>query len=724
MNTISGHSASAVLRRSAAVTNLFLQKNLWVWPLVAAIVLATIAYWLRARVEQAVKASLADQLQVILAADVAALEQWLATQRSNVETAAASQTRADLAQKLIALADRDDTSPQALAQAPELAAIKRSLKPWMDAHHYVDFIVTDRRQRIVAAGQADLIGKENLSRYRAFIETALTGKATVSTPFPSLVLLADEHGELRANVPTMFAAAPLKDSDDHVFGVLAFRLRPEQGFTRILNVARFGTSGETYAFDSDGLMLSNSRFDDDLKRVGLLPDREDSHSILNLHLRDPQANLGQGERPSVRPAEQPLTRMAADAVSGNSGVDVDGYRDYRGEPNIGAWTWLPEYGFGVATEVDCDDAFRPIRILRVAFWGLFALLAACSVAIFVFTVIMAKMRHAMRQAALAKKTLGQYELEEKIGAGGMGVVYRGRHALLRRPTAIKLLDVDKTTPETIRRFEREVQITSQLSHPNTVAVYDFGHTPEGVFYYAMEYLEGINLDQLVQRHGPQPEGRVIHILRQICGSLSEAHRAGLIHRDVKPANVILTQRAGVPDLVKLLDFGLVKAVGTHQAANLSVAGAVTGTPLYLSPEAIQHTDELDERSDLYAVGAVGYYLLTGGPVFTAQSIVDLLMHHVSTPPEPPSSRLGKFVSAEFEALLLRCLAKQRDDRPATAQELSLALAGCATARDWTESEAASWWLVNARADVPDPAVAASASTRGLEGETAIWIEPT
>lgn len=723
MNTSAGHSASAVLRRSAAMTNLFLHKNLWVWPLFAAIALATIAYWLRAKVEHAMKASLADQLQVILAADVAALEQWLATQRSNAETAAASQTHADLAQKLIALADRDDVSPLALAQAPELAAIKRSLKPWMDAHRYVDFIVTDRRQRIVAAGQPDLIGKENLSRYRAFIETALKGQATVSTPFPSLVLLADEHGELRANVPTMFAAAPLKDSKGQVFGVLAFRLRPEQDFTRILNVARFGTSGETYAFDNSGLMLSNSRFDDDLKRMGLLPDHEDSHSILNLRLRDPQVHLGRGERPSVRPAEQPLTRMAADAVSGNSGVDVEGYRDYRGEPNIGAWTWLPEYGFGVATEVDCADAFRPIRILRVAFWGLFALLAACSVAIFVFTVIMAKMRHAMRQAALAKKTLGQYELEEKIGAGGMGVVYRGRHALLRRPTAIKLLDVDMTTPETIRRFEREVQITSQLSHPNTVAVYDYGHTPEGVFYYAMEYLEGINLDQLVQRHGPQPEGRVIHILRQICGSLSEAHRAGLIHRDVKPANVILTQRAGVPDLVKLLDFGLVKAVGSQQAANLSMAGAVTGTPLYLSPEAIQHSDELDERSDLYAVGAVGYYLLTGGPVFTGKSIVDLLMHHVHTAPEPPSSRLGKFVSAEFEALLLRCLAKDRDDRPATAQELSLALAGIATARDWTEAEAASWWVANARADLPDAAVAASASTRGLEGETAIWTEP-
>lgn len=720
MNTSASHSASAVLRRSAAVTGLFLQKNLWLWPLFAAVLLAAIAYGLRARMEQAMKASLADELQVVLAADVAALEQWLAAQRSNVQTAAASQARADLAQKLVAFGEREDAWPLAVAQSPELASMKQSLKPWMEAHGYVDFIITDRRRRIVAAGQTDLIGKEDLSRYREFLDAALAGNATVSRPFPSVVFLADENGESRPGVPTMFAAAPLRDTEHKIFGALAFRLRPEQDFTRILNVARFGESGETYAFDHGGLMLSNSRFDDDLKHIGLLSDREDSRSILNLQLRDPRANLQLGERPSLRRSELPLTRLAADAVQGKAGVDVDGYRGYRGVLNVGAWTWLPEYAFGVATEVDRGDALRPLKMLRAVFWGLFALLAACSVAIFVFTVVMAKMRRAMREAVLATKTLGQYELEEKIGAGGMGVVYRGRHALLRRPTAIKLLDVEKTNAESIRRFEREVQTTSLLNHPNTVAVYDYGHTPEGVFYYAMEYLEGINLDQLVEQYGPQPEGRVIYILRQICGSLSEAHRAGVIHRDVKPANALLTQRGGVPDLVKLLDFGLVKAVGAPQAANLSVAGAVTGTPLYLSPEAIQHPDDLDPRSDLYAVGAVGYFLLTGTPVFADKSVVDLLMHHVHTAPEPPSARLGKSLSADLEGLVLRCLAKRRDERPATAQELSVALTGCACAGDWTEATAAAWWEARATQDTKPPAITSPASTEVAGGETTIW----
>lgn len=700
-------SHSAVFRRSAAVTNLFLQKHLWVWPLVAAALLAAIAFWLRVHVERAMKASLADELQVILAADVAALEEWLAAQRSNAQTAAASQTRADLAQKLIALSESETAWPLAVVQSSELAAMKASLKPWMKAQGYMDFIITDRQRRIVASGQLDLIGKEDLPRYRDFLDIALAGGATVSRPFPSVVFLTDEKGELRPGVPTMFAAAPFRDQENRVFGVLAFRLRPERDFTRILNVASFGKSGETYAFDNTGLMLSNSRLDDDLKHIGLLPDRDDSHSILNLRLHDPQADLSRGERPRLRRAEQPLTKMAAEAIAGRAGVDVEGYRDYRGVPNVGAWTWLPDYGFGVATEVDRVDAFAAISILRVAFWGLFALLAACSVAIFIFTVIMARLRRAMREAAVAKKSLGQYELEEKIGAGGMGVVYRARHALLRRPTAIKLLNVDKITPDAIRRFEREVRITSQLNHPNTIAVYDFGSTAEGVFYYAMEYLEGINLEQLVERHGPQTEGRTVYILRQICGSLGEAHRAGLIHRDVKPANVILTERGGVPDLIKLLDFGLVKTLGAPQSANLSVAGAVKGTPLYLSPEAIQHPDDLDPRSDLYAVGAVGYFLLTGTPVFDLASIVDLLAHHVNTAPEPPSQRLRKAISPDLESILLRCLSKNREDRPATAAELSAALAGCAAADAWTESEATAWWMAHGRAAVSETSPGAS-----------------
>ena len=389
--------------------------------------------------------------------------------------------------------------------------------------------------------------------------------------------------------------------------------------------------------------------------------------------------------------------MAKDAVAGNDGVDVAGYRDYRGVPVVGAWTWLPEYGFGVATEVDVAEAYRPLYALRTAFGVLFAVVVAGAVAIFIFTIITARLQRRARRAALDAKQLGQYTLDEKIGAGGMGVVYRAHHAMLRRPTAVKLLDVEKTTPETIARFEREVQLTSQLTHPNTIAIYDYGRTPEGVFYYAMELLDGVNLNDLVGRFGPLPEGRVIRILRQVCGSLNEAHRTGLVHRDIKPANVILNRRGGTFDVVKLLDFGLVKALDAQRDSQLTAAGALTGTPLYISPEGVQQPEKVDRRSDLYAVGAVGYFLLTGTPVFQGSSAVEICMHHVQTPPESPSGRLGRAVSEDIEALLLQCLAKEPGDRPQTAADLKEALDGCRAASTWTHADAESWWREYAEA---------------------------
>ena len=269
------------------------------------------------------------------------------------------------------------------------------------------------------------------------------------------------------------------------------------------------------------------------------------------------------------------------------------------------------------------------------------LLGISAAAIFVFMIVIARQQLALRKAILAAKHLGQYTLDEKIGSGGMGWVYRARHALLRRPTAVKVLDPAKVSHLAVTRFEREVQLTSQLTNPNTVAIYDYGRTPEGVFFYAMEYLDGINLEDLVNRFGPLPEGRVVSILRQVCGSLAEAHGMGLVHCDIKPANILLCHRGGVPDFVKVLDFGLAKAVGAESQAGLNSADSITGTPLYLSPESIERPDAVDARTDLYALGAVGYFLLTGTPVFRGATIAEVCGQHLRAQPEPPSQRLGR-----------------------------------------------------------------------------------
>jgi len=299
--------------------------------------------------------------------------------------------------------------------------------------------------------------------------------------------------------------------------------------------------------------------------------------------------------------------------------------------------------------------------------------------------------YGLRRQVEEARRLGQYVLEEVIGQGGMGRVYRARHALLRRDTAIKLLLPGQVGEAALLRFEREVQATARLTHPSTVAVYDYGRTPEGVFYYAMEHLDGGDLDDLVAYTGALPAGRVVFILEQICGALHEAHCAGLVHRDVKPANIIVCQRGGDGDAAKVLDFGLVKGIDTKDAVAHPGEGGLTGTPLYMAPESITAPDDVDARSDLYAVGAVAYFLLTGGPPFGGATVVEVCAHHVHTVPERPSVRLGGPVPVDLEATVLRCLAKRPADRFADAAALGEALRGSRDALPWGKVEARAWW---------------------------------
>jgi serine/threonine-protein kinase len=298
----------------------------------------------------------------------------------------------------------------------------------------------------------------------------------------------------------------------------------------------------------------------------------------------------------------------------------------------------------------------------------------------------------LRRRIGAALKLGPYTLEEKLGEGGMGVVYRATHAMLRRPAAIKLLLKGRTGDRDLARFEREVQLTSRLAHPNTISIFDYGRTADGVFYYVMEYLDGLDLERLVDEDGPLPPARVIRILAQASGALSEAHALGLIHRDIKPANIVLTERVDEPDIVKVVDFGLVKTLETSPGdASLTNVNAITGTPLYLAPEAIASPDSVDARSDLYALGAVGYFLITGQHVFDAATVVEVCSKHLLEAPVPPSQRLGRAVPPDLEALILACLAKRREDRPASAQAMQAALLACADAGKYDVAAARAWW---------------------------------
>jgi serine/threonine-protein kinase len=309
------------------------------------------------------------------------------------------------------------------------------------------------------------------------------------------------------------------------------------------------------------------------------------------------------------------------------------------------------------------------------------------------TTVTSRVIYGLRRKVEAALKLGQYTLEDRIGRGGMGVVYRASHALLRRPTAIKLLDPALVGTGAVARFEREVQTTSQLTHPNTVAIYDFGRTPDGSFYYAMELLDGVNLEELVAFDGAQPAARVAHILRQVCSALAEAHGVGLVHRDIKPANIMLCDRALTPDFAKVLDFGLVKDGGASDPG-LSTEQTLRGTPLYMAPEAVRTPDDIDGRADVYALGCVAYFLLVGAPVFATDNLIEILSSHLHERPLPPSQR-GVEVPADLERLVMSCLEKDRDLRPAGALALRRAIDRLECAGRWGEEEAQAWWAERA-----------------------------
>ncbi|HVK13227.1 MAG TPA: serine/threonine-protein kinase, partial [Gemmataceae bacterium] len=293
-----------------------------------------------------------------------------------------------------------------------------------------------------------------------------------------------------------------------------------------------------------------------------------------------------------------------------------------------------------------------------------------------------------RRLAAAARKLGQYVLKEKLGAGGMGEVYRAEHALLRRPCALKLIRPEKAgDPAALRRFEREVQVTATLTHPNTVQIFDYGHAQDGTFYYVMEYLPGLTLDEIVRRHGPLPPARAVHFLRQVCAALAEAHARGLTHRDIKPGNVMVCERGGVRDVVKLLDFGLVlPATDDPDGATLTREGVVAGTPAFMSPEQAGGQDGIDPRSDLYSVGALAYFLLTGKPPFDGRPAVKTLAAHLyEAPPALPAD-----VPPALAAVVTRCLAKAPAERWSDSASLEAAL-GSTTIPAWTADDAAAWW---------------------------------
>ncbi len=636
----------------------------------------------------------ASELTTVLDAEVKGLEIWIEEKRREAERWAQDPRVREAVVELARLSRDPATASSRLWESPARARLFEILSPVIRDSGSVSAQVIDRSGVIIATRFREYAGARLSGTALDHLEPVFQGKTRFVRPL---------REELRLNAPplplfrrpVLWIEAPVRNERGEVIAALGFARFADEEFAQILKVTHPGKTLEVYAFDESGLMLSESRFDEALKRAGLLPQSPDARSALAVQVRDPGGELATGYVPELEPNAWPLTRLAALAVASRfksdpqeqRGVLVEPYRNYRGVLVIGAWKWLPEYDMGVAVEVSAREAFAPLAYLNVMFGTLFGLFVLSLLAALGSSLLVARLKRQMGEA----RQLGPYKLEREIGEGGMSRVYLATHALLKRPTAVKILKPAVATDEMIARFEREVRLASQLSHPNTIEIYDYGRSPDGVFFYAMEYLNGITLDVLVACDGAVPVPRVIHILRQLCGSLREAHGKGLVHRDVKPQNIMLCERGGELDVVKVLDFGLVKDLDKPDPRDLTRTLRILGTPLYMAPERIRKPGQADSRSDIYSVGAVAFYLLTGRRLYEAETDMDLTHQVLSAPPPRPSERGAQEIPQELDDLVVRCLDKDPAARPQRMEELLVVLYVLSAWHPWTQTAAAEWW---------------------------------
>ena len=716
-------------------------KKAWIIPLVIAFVVGMVGLWSRTRVGTELNNNLEQEIKTILNANATALEIWLGDQTRMAKALADDN---EVYETMIAilsdpvLSKRDEAlrGNNRKYLMPSQLEFNRLTSNKALALSIPSAILVNPSGVIVgdSGSQGRLVGRKVFDdHWHQFDKLFDSGKSVFITPF-KMHEIVDPKKREKVNRPGILnrkysntqpqkmsssslrsrsqkinpskvnrqffeksliqVAVPVKDEANDIVGALSIIIDADKEFSRILSVARTGETGETIAFDASGLMLSTSRFDEDLKSKGILPSGK-SGSALNLELRDPGRLVKAKKDLPEDMHRQPLTFLAEQALTTRGqGVEIDSFRDYRGENVVGGWKWMPRLGLGLASKIDANEANRPLHVLTFVFIALFLLLILFAIGMVTFSYLNISLYKKFDLAQLQAKQLGQYSLENKIGEGGMGVVYKARHALLRRETAIKLLSPEFADAEAIARFEKEVKMTCRLTHPNTIQVYDYGHTPEGIFYYAMEYLEGMNLQQLAAKLGPQPDAHVIYILSAICESLNEAHTSGLIHRDIKPANIFLCERGGMAEVVKVLDFGLVKEFSDGLDIQIQDGPAknYSGTPNFMSPESVVDSEEVDHLSDIYAVGAIGHYLLTGDHLYPqAKSVEDIFQAQLHEQPLSPSQRLGRAVCPQLETTIMACLNKDHALRPQSAIDLWNLLAQCREVGVWDYHQRLAWW---------------------------------
>lgn len=653
------------------------------------------ASWIQGRIHHHMRTRVEQDLKATLTARCTAITAWIEAERATFNGWARSKAIRSTIADLITDAELNGYDHASLEKSPHQAKLAEELSSLSQNRTTMRFAVWDRAGRLVAGSTVapgslgngvTEVGAVMLTRVFGG-ETVLwasTRNAYISSGWKPPTLPSGES--LRLGVVLV---VPVEDDNgEKIAALLIGGMGLQDRLEEVVHGQWYGESVETFMFDVNGYLVTESRFADQVHQLGLVDNPTDTGTAHALRLGDPGGNLLKGYRPTKPQEEWPLNRMAASGVTGRAGTDFDGYRDYRGVPVVGVWRWLESCRMGVAVEEDYDSAFAADRQMSMFVTGQLAM------AVFLICVALALASfHARKAAKLSEQTLGPYQILDLLGEGGLARVHLARHVLLQRLTALKVLKADRLATENMSRLAREVKLASSLTHTNTVQIWDFGYDTTGHFYCAMEFIPGLTLAELIRKHGPIPSARVVYLLRQICGSLREAHALGIVHRDIKPQNIMICERGGEYDVVKVLDFGLAKEFDTPDR-NLTRTQNLVGTPQYIAPERIRDPQSLDVRSDVYSVGVVAYNLLTGRDLFDFQNPMEALKFALSFQPQSFSDLVPGGLPEELDELIQDCLQENPSKRPQTMSELMARLDRIPFFTPWCNSLAMEWWLVN------------------------------
>ncbi|MCK6382975.1 MAG: protein kinase [Rhodocyclaceae bacterium] len=611
-----------------------------------------IGLWAYRGVGESLREIRATGLKTLLDTQIGTLEQWIAEGRREAEQLSVDPSlRASIAR--LSRGKRQSGEDEQI--------VERILRD-TGSMGITSVHVLDIHGRILASSDAKRIGQGVTPDFFVYLSAVLGGKSVFVRPYRS------GSGAGPSLLGRAWIGAPVRAGNGKPLAILALGAPAQDRLKDLFLAARPGRTGEALAFDSGGWLITESRHADVLTRRGL------AHRMV----------LSDGET---------LTSLAAAAIASRTtngareGLLLTPYTNYLGHDVIGAWRWLPDHDIGVAIEIEASEAYAPLTYLQIGFSVVVLLMGVVWLSGFLPPQVLA----ALLRSEGRVRQFGPYRLIRQIGEGALSNVYLAQHRMLKRPAAVKVLKPQTTSDEWTARFQREVQSASQLGHPNTITIYDYGVGPGGEFWYAMEYLEGLALSDLVERYGPLAPSRAAHVLRQACASLWEAHACGLVHRDIKPQNIMLCNVHGERDVVKVLDFGLVKQMSDAETRDLTSTLRILGTPLYMSPERIRHPGDADARADIYALGAVGYYLLTGKRLFETETEHDLLYQAMHVVPPLASEHAPHPLPVELDALIARCVEKDPDRRPQSMAEVASALDAVLVYQPWTRQQINAWW---------------------------------